>query len=208
MAVIITQVVQLSNLPAANQGILILNLNSVFSLSLSLLRGKIITKHIDIKQRRSNYLKFSWRSKTLFSELKVFSFLFCFSRNCCWPIPILYSVLIVIVPGKIRTGNLLWKTVYNANFSLTNWSQGDRYLNIETLGLFIYLCSLSPLFHLMWFIFSTHLTGNINSLAEGKWPIVIILLDWQDSSWDWSLTSVSELLTITSDFFNNVKFTA
>ena len=34
MAVIITQVVQLSNLPAANQGILILNLNSVFSLSL------------------------------------------------------------------------------------------------------------------------------------------------------------------------------
>ena len=145
MAVIITQVVQLSNLPAANQGILILNLNSVFSLSLSLLRGKIITKHIDRKQRRSNYLKFSWRSKTLFSELKVFSFLFCFSRNCCWPIPILYSVLIVIVPGKIRTGNLLWKTVYNANFSLTNWSQGDRYLNIETLGLFIYLCSLSTI---------------------------------------------------------------
>ena len=37
MAAIITQVVQFSNLPAASQGILILNLNSVFlSLSLSL----------------------------------------------------------------------------------------------------------------------------------------------------------------------------
>ena len=148
MAVIITQVVQLSNLPAANQGILILNLNSVFSLSLSLSlywEGKSL-QNTSIENKDVQIIwSFLGGAKLCSPNWKFLVFLFCFSRNCCWPIPILYSVLIVIVPGKIRTGNLLWKTVYNANFSLTNWSQGDRYLNIETLGLFIYLCSLSTI---------------------------------------------------------------
>ena len=66
MAVIITQVVQFSNLPAASQGILILNLNSLslsFSLPLSSLKahqekGKTELEETingynrDIKQRR------------------------------------------------------------------------------------------------------------------------------------------------------------
>ena len=55
MAVIITQVVQLSNLPAANQGILILNLNSVFcSLSLSL-----------FTERENHYKTHRYKTKTL-----------------------------------------------------------------------------------------------------------------------------------------------
>ena len=60
MAVIITQVVQLSNLPAANQGILILNLNSVFSLSLSL-----------FTERENHYKTHRYKTKT-FKLFEVF----------------------------------------------------------------------------------------------------------------------------------------
>ena len=58
MAVIITQVVQLSNLPAANQGILILNLNSVFSLSL-------------FTERENHYKTHRYKTKT-FKLFEVF----------------------------------------------------------------------------------------------------------------------------------------